>query len=316
MVDDKDGKSVTWKCWMTRSKGYRRSMAFFVERRGVDGGIDREAEPQPQPEPADDGRLGAIFALRSALTGKYLVTSTGMMDRWCLQAKGSKPEDAAVFQVIPLPDDGFREACKHAAEYLCSLRLLGEKRLLGERRFLRLKQDGHVVMSSVSDADNDIRHDRMAIALEHLLPRASYELTVQEDCLGIVMSRDLPMKVLGIKSKSRGSSGLAEPNFAEGTGRVHVGDSLTSVNGQGISSIASTDIIQTLTCTRPVVLGFTVPRDVRNTGVNPSPAVDVPVKEKRTSYFSGFRRRTTHQSDKVMGMSAQLRGQSDAIIEL
>jgi len=76
MVDDKDGKSVTWKCWMTRSKGYRRSMAFFVERRGVDGGIDREAEPQPQPEPADDGRLGAIFALRSALTGKYLVTST------------------------------------------------------------------------------------------------------------------------------------------------------------------------------------------------------------------------------------------------
>lgn len=254
---------------MAKSRGYRRLMAFHVERRNLAGAGDGH------PDLGDDNSIGAAFALRSALTGKFVTWGSGAFHSHNLRVTGGRPEEAAVFTCIPLLEGG-SDDMGMAAEYLCSMRLLNEK------RFLRLRTDGHVAMVSVSDPDVHIRHDKMAVAMEKLLPRASYEIIFDEDQIGITLSKDLPLRVCGLTA-------TAEPSCAERTGRVHVGDLLTSVNGQDIAHIPLGDVLPMIHCGKAVTLGFTVARDLSSVvGLVPAPREKEPAPREKKSLMSSF----------------------------
>jgi len=275
LLDEKDEKRLTWRSWMTRSRGYRRSMAFHVERRSL-GGVAGHSEA------GDDNSIGAAFTLRSAATGRFVTYSAGVLRTTnFLKAEAFRPEEAAVFTCIPLMEGGSDEAGL-AAEYLCSIRLLSEK------RFMRLRTDGHVAMVSVSDSDNFIRHDKMAVAIEKLLPRASYEIVVDDDQIGITLSKDLPLRVCGLTT-------MSEASCAERSGRVHVGDLLTNVNGQDIAQIPWGDVVPMVTCKKPVTLGFTVARDLSSfVGIVSVPREKEPAPREKTrgNLFSRFAAKT------------------------
>jgi len=264
MVDGK-GKGLVWKQWMRSSPGYLRSMAFVIERRleQRSGGGPRFgrgsllAEPEEKSfGPGDEGCLGMAFALRSALTSKYVVVG-GLLDWYRMQVSGDKPEDAAVFTFVPMPDSGAASpACPGEAgavvEYCFALRLLSE------RKMLSLRPDGSVSMVSISDSDSDIVTETMAAGIEYLRPCTSYEITVQEKQIGIAVTKDLPLRVAGFTST--GPAGpAAEPGPAELTGRVRVGDIVSAVNGQDVEDLPRADVLALIAQRRPVTLGFPVP---------------------------------------------------------
>jgi hypothetical protein len=105
----------------------------------------------------------------------------------------------------------------------------------------------------------------IAATVEYLLPRESYKLKVETENLGISVSQDMH-----VASLSR------EPGLlAERSGRVHVGDRITSVNDQDIVGISAPDAVPMINCKRPTILGFSVaPPDMaarlHNTGMTPS----------------------------------------------
>jgi len=126
----------------------------------------------------------------------------------------------------------------------------------------------------------------MAVAIEKLLPRASYEITVDvnDDQIGITLSKDLPLRVCSLAV-------MAEPSCAERTGRVHVGDLLTTVNSQDIAHIPCGDVVQMITCKKPVTLGFTVARDLSGVvGQLPAPRDKEPVPREKRHIFSRFQK--------------------------
>eukprot|EP00746_Dinoflagellata_sp_MGD_P150905 gnl/MRDRNA2_/MRDRNA2_82663_c0_seq1.p1 gnl/MRDRNA2_/MRDRNA2_82663_c0~~gnl/MRDRNA2_/MRDRNA2_82663_c0_seq1.p1 ORF type:complete len:1276 (-),score=281.97 gnl/MRDRNA2_/MRDRNA2_82663_c0_seq1:67-3462(-) len=258
MVDD-SGKSLIWKQWMwsgdpnrpAELNGYRRSQAFFIERRAVVG----------QGATADedligghhDGSLGLAFALRSAITNKYVIAG-GLLDRYCMRVTGSKAEDASVFMFVPLldgaPPDEAQGADKSAAAYVFALRLLNENKMLS------IRKDGYVSVSAVTDTDKDIVPETMAASIEHLRPVEYYEVTIEEEQIGITVAKDLPLRVVGFKPVTQAGR-PPMPGPAERTGRVHVGDHIVTVNGQDITGVPRSDALVMIACKRPVVLGFT-----------------------------------------------------------
>merc|ERR1711933_560307 len=81
--------------------------------------------------------------------------------------------------------------------------------------------------------------------------------TVDEDNIGIMLSKELPLRVCSIRS----SVPSVEPSCAERTGRVHIGDLLTSVDGHDITHIPWGEVLPMVNRKKPVTLGFTVPHD-------------------------------------------------------
>merc|ERR1712187_377927 len=99
----------------------------------------------------------------------------------------------------------------------------------------------------------------------------TYELTVEEDHIGLVLEKELPLRVAEFKPV-RTSTGQSQPGPAERTGRVHIGDVITRVNGQDISGIPLSDVVPMIGCRRPVTLGFEVVRDQSSLANGQSPA--------------------------------------------
>merc|ERR1711933_183909 len=94
----------------------------------------------------------------------------------------------------------------------------------------------------------------------YLLPRDSYNIKVEEAQLGVTVSRDLPLRVLGLRFAPK-DGGREGPRIAERTGRVHLGDLITSVNNQDIRGIPANDIAVMISCRRPAEVGFSVAQD-------------------------------------------------------
>lgn len=194
-----------------------------------------------------DGSLGPTFCLRSAHTGKYVKVGKPT-DKNAVTLRGNSPEEASVFTFVPAsytnepaPFDDYWGAIK----------------LAQDNRVMRLGRDASITMSAITDVDDVARAGAVA-NIEYLLPRDSYTIKVDDAQLGITMSRDLRVVSLRPTSKdsSRGSTGCAERS-----GRVHVGDLVTSVNEQDIRGIDFSDVMLMFTCRPLAAVGFQVLQD-------------------------------------------------------
>lgn len=233
-------QSLTWMPCMNKADGYRRSMAFYIER--------------PTDIGSADNSLGNTFTLRSALTLRY-VSLSRTMQGLRLRASGTKPEEAAVFTYEPLAATsmsegvGLADEVGSAVEHLCFIQLNHDKKLL------RLSTDGHVVMQAVQDSDMTIRNTRITASFEQLLTRGCYEIEVEQQHIGITLSKETPLKVVSLVdwplNRANGPPAVT-------SGRVHAGDILSSISGQDVRGIPCNDVLDMIACKRPVTLGFTV----------------------------------------------------------
>jgi len=304
LMVDEGNRNLAWRRWMTSAaQGYMRSMAFFLERRG-DVGVD--ASPGVA---RDDCSLGLAFTLRSALTGRY-VQPGGMLDRNSMKVAGNKIEEATVFTIAPLPpgvlNSGSSQEDSNTEEYLCALRVVGENKML------RLRSDGTVCVSVVTHLDADVRYDRMAASIEYLPPRDSYTITMNEAPIGISISKEQPPRVVGFRQGPRGPGGAFAPGPAERTGRVHVGDHVTSVNGQDVSGIVGGDIAAMVLSKVPVSLGFAVAGG-DSAGVETNANATARDSIRRRSLFTTFSKKSTVKSSAAKG---QPRPKSEDIVDI
>jgi len=167
-----------------------------------------------------------------------------------------KPDEAAVFTFKPLTETsmqggvGLADEVGTVAEHLCAIRLINDNKVL------RLSTDGHVTMQAVQESDVNIRNTRITASIEQLLVRGKYEIEVEQQQIGIILSKDTPLRVVGL---SHCPVNRANAPPALGSGRVHVGDILSSVSGQDVSGIPCADVLMMISCKRPVTIGFTVP---------------------------------------------------------
>mmetsp|Transcript_7430 Transcript_7430/g.21124 ORF Transcript_7430/g.21124 Transcript_7430/m.21124 type:complete len:235 (-) Transcript_7430:16-720(-) len=228
-------------------------MAFIVERRA-----ERQSGSQrmPSDQVPDDGSLGIVFALRSVQSGRYVVEG-GMLDWYCMQATGERPEDAAVFTLVPLmpskasPQISTPEMAR-ASAHMFALRLSGQDKLLS------IQKNGYVKMTAVADLDSGIDNETMAMSFECLQPVDSYEIVFHSKQIGIKVGQEVPLHVSGFTAM-QSASGLPEVGPAENSGRVHIGDVIKSVNGQDIDGISRSDALTMIASTRrPVTLVFKV----------------------------------------------------------
>ncbi|CAE8602561.1 unnamed protein product [Polarella glacialis] len=265
MVDEASkNQSLMWMPCMTRAHGYRRSMAFFIERPASTGSVDNS--------------LGKAFTLRSILTGKYVTGGRSLPGQgYRLRVNGVRPEEAAIFNCVPLPSGAAQpptspaHGCGElgsAADHLCVLRLQNDNKVL------RLSSDGHVLMQTISESDINIRNTRITASIEYLLPRTFYEIEVEERQTGLTLSCESPLRVVDMKPWPLDRCGPTTLT----TGRVHLGDTITSVSGQDVRGIGWRDVLDMIACKRPVGLGFTVP--MGSEVPPPGPVVALPVAEE------------------------------------
>merc|ERR1719231_2211941 len=88
--------------------------------------------------------------------------------------------------------------------------------------------------------------------MECLVPLTYYELTFREPQLGLIVSRDMPLRVLGFKPVKFG------PGTAERSGRVHKGDIISVADGRDLRQMSRADAVDTIASKRPIVIGFSV----------------------------------------------------------
>eukprot|EP00929_Paragymnodinium_shiwhaense_P025618 TRINITY_DN15447_c0_g1_i1.p1 TRINITY_DN15447_c0_g1~~TRINITY_DN15447_c0_g1_i1.p1 ORF type:complete len:1423 (-),score=349.76 TRINITY_DN15447_c0_g1_i1:57-4325(-) len=300
LMVDETSKNVVWASWLDvpvdSGRGYRRCMSFFIERvPGAENKTDKMAL---------DGTVGDAFTLRSGLTGKYIQIG-GMLDRSTVRCTGMRPEDAAAFTFVELFDGAAPEVSAQvdgagsAVDYLVALKMHKEHKVL------RLRSEGQVCVAAVS-TPNDLKSDRTAASFEYLLPRASYEIPVKQEQIGISLSRDLPLRVLAFRPVALEPNGASGPGPAERSGRVRLGDHVTTVNGQDIGGIPCSDVLSMIACRRPVTIGFSVAQDSTFGVGSTSPPQK---REKRKSLFS-FGKRSSVALDTAMSAAAQLLDQA------
>lgn len=248
---DESNRSLVWTSWMSHSTGYLRSMAFFIERRAEKGHEEEEAAEAEDigiGDPWLGKSIGLAFALRAVLTGQY-VCSGGLLAGYCMQVTGDRPEDAAVFTFVP--QEGSQRSGS-VESHLFALRMLKENKVLS------LRKDGYVTLTAVADADNGAVDGSMAAAVECLLPCTSYEIMVSEKQIGIVVSKELPLRVIDFRSSENSELGDYEPGPAERTGRVHLGDIVAYANGLALEGVPRQEALAAIADARPVTLGFQV----------------------------------------------------------
>eukprot|EP00403_Amphidinium_massartii_P028590 CAMPEP_0178393170 /NCGR_PEP_ID=MMETSP0689_2-20121128/12050_1 /TAXON_ID=160604 /ORGANISM="Amphidinium massartii, Strain CS-259" /LENGTH=1441 /DNA_ID=CAMNT_0020013755 /DNA_START=60 /DNA_END=4385 /DNA_ORIENTATION=- len=296
-VDDRT-MQLMWRPWMNLNHGYRTAMSFMMESR------ISELRPEGDTGSANaDGRgdhsIGSTFVLRSSLTGKY-VDRAGMLKNF-MYAKANKPDEALTFTFIPLENTDLSPGMSSTKK---GLRRLGTAqgyavalKVAGEKAFFSFSKDGSVSTTQVENVDNDLRFEKMAMTLEQLLPRATYEIEVEEKEIGILTSKDLPLRVLGFNAVAvQGQSGKG-PGFAERTGRVHIGDVISTLNGEDVSGLSVQELLQRLTGARPITVGFTVPKDA-------GAPVRCETRRIDSKSFFGFKGKT---QDSLVSAAAQLR---------
>jgi len=214
LLVDLHGKSLVWQAWMCNHGGYRSSMGFIVERC-----IEQKPKPKrfsllgssPKDERAcQEGNIGEAFVLRSSWTKKY-VKIGGLLDWYALQVSGRSADDAAVFTHRPLSCGGH-----NTESYSFALKLHGKD------KYLSLQPDGSVSVDKVSDDSVGNNHSLIA-GFECLLPATSYDIVIYEQQIGLTVSKDLPLRVVGFKNVVHVSGRPPEAGPAEASGRVRVG---------------------------------------------------------------------------------------------
>eukprot|EP00928_Gymnodinium_smaydae_P073618 TRINITY_DN5679_c0_g1_i1.p1 TRINITY_DN5679_c0_g1~~TRINITY_DN5679_c0_g1_i1.p1 ORF type:complete len:1355 (-),score=315.87 TRINITY_DN5679_c0_g1_i1:87-4151(-) len=248
-------KHLTWRPWMQSpvGHGYPRSMAFELEPRALLAGQRPSAGFSISEDPVPEGCLGHTFALRSVCSGQY-VCGGGLLTGYCMQVSAERPEDASIFSLVPRRGDGGQPARRGSVEsHFFALQLPKENKLLS------LRGDGYVSMTAVTDGESGIVDGSMMTCIECLLPCTSYEITVFEKQIGLIVGKELPLRVVGFRaSVAEGGAKEGEPGPAERTGRVHIGDMITHVNGRSLDGVPRAEALAAIAERRPVTLGFAV----------------------------------------------------------
>ena len=247
---DIHGKSLMWQPWMNNHAGYRNAMGFIVERcteqdqkkpkRSSIWGSPSKDTPQHR-SPDESASIGESFVLRSSWTTKY-VKMGGLLDWYCLQVSGKSADDAAVFTCRPVGD--------HSESYSFALKLFGKD------KYLSLQHDGAVAMEKVNDLEAASNKQNFIAGFECLLPATSYDIMIYEQQVGLVVSKDLPLRVVGFKNVIQGPGRPLEAGPAEASGRVRVGDVITNVNGQEVTRSQREEVLNLINAERPVTLRF------------------------------------------------------------
>jgi hypothetical protein len=145
--------------------------------------------------PSGDGDAeGVDFVLESH--DKRFVKAMGLFSNWCL-GLADKLSDATTLRLAAL---SLGSAGHQESKFLFSL--------VDVRRgaALNLRSDGYVDTLK----DKAAGGVRTLFGVEYLRPRNFYEMTVQEHQLGLVVSKDMPLRVLGFNSvRSTTSADLA-----------------------------------------------------------------------------------------------------------
>eukprot|EP00933_Yihiella_yeosuensis_P081611 TRINITY_DN95266_c0_g1_i1.p1 TRINITY_DN95266_c0_g1~~TRINITY_DN95266_c0_g1_i1.p1 ORF type:complete len:653 (-),score=126.86 TRINITY_DN95266_c0_g1_i1:262-2220(-) len=247
LLVDMHGKHLVWKGWMHQQRGYRRSMTFIAERPKPQKTTNwlGSAEEDKSASEAENTFVGETFVLRSALTQNYVKVG-GLLDWYRLLVTGQDPSDAAIFSA----QGPFPGISGDGATFFFGLKLAGQNKIMC------LRDDGSIAMDAISPADQGKKKSTIAAAVECLLPATSYDILVQEQHIGLTVSKDLPLRVVGFKDVVNEATKMPEPGPAERTGRVQIGDVITTVNGQDISALPRRDAIDLINARRPLQLGF------------------------------------------------------------
>ncbi|CAJ1395531.1 unnamed protein product [Effrenium voratum] len=249
---DIHGKSLMWQAWMHNHAGYRNCMGFIVERcseqdqkqKAKRSSIWGSSPKDASHRACHDGQsIGDAFVLRSSWTRKY-VKMGGLLDWYCLQVSGKSADDAAVFTYKPL----YCGESSQAESYSFALKLHGKD------KYLCLQSDGAVAMEKVGDVDSASNKPNLIAGLECLLPATSYDIVIYDQQIGLTVSKDLPLRVVGFKNVQ--NSGPPEAGPAEASGRVRLGDVITNVNGQDVTRSQREDVLHLINADRPVTLRF------------------------------------------------------------
>ena len=253
---DIHGKSLMWQAWMGNHTGYRNSMGFIVERcaeqdqkqktkrSSIWGGPSSSPkDTTPRPGSSTGDCIGETFVLRSSWTTKY-VKMGGLLDWYCLQVSGKSVDDAAVFTCKPV--------YAGAESYSFALKLHGKD------KYLCLQNDGSVAMDKVSDVETSPNKQNIIAGFECLLPATSYDIVIYEQQIGLTVSKDLPLRVVGFKNVQGAPNGGRphEVGPAEASGRVRVGDVITNVNGKDVTRSQREEVLNLINAERPVTLRF------------------------------------------------------------
>ncbi|CAK8988748.1 unnamed protein product [Durusdinium trenchii] len=248
---DIHGKSLMWQSWMNNHSGYRNAMGFIVERcaeqdlkkakrSSIWGSPAKDAKDTPHRSSSESSSIGEAFVLRSSWTTKYVKVG-GLLDWYCLQVSGKSADDAAVFTC--------RSVGSESESYSFALKLFGKD------KYLCLQNDGSVAMEKVADIESAPNKQNFIAGFECLLPATSYDIVIYEHHVGLTVSKDLPLRVVGFKNvQNPGRPQEAGP--AESSGRVRMGDVITHVNGVDVTRVQREDVLTLISIERPVTLRF------------------------------------------------------------
>ena len=113
-------------------------------------------------------------------------------------------------------------------------------------------------MEKVSDVETSPNKQNIIAGFECLLPATSYDIVIYEQQIGLTVSKDLPLRVVGFKNVQGAPNGGRphEAGPAEASGRVRVGDVITNVNGKDVTRSQREEVLNLINAERPVTLRF------------------------------------------------------------
>lgn len=147
---------------------------------------------------------------------------------------------------------------KRRPEDKCTGDLVFKLQVVGSKKWVNMRADGYVdVVSTLNDQPG--RPNGATFALEKLRQETFYEVELHEQQLGLLVSKDLPLRVVGFTPvKPIAGRGGNHAGEAERSGRVHVNDTIAFADNADLANLSRKEIIHIIMARRPITLGFKV----------------------------------------------------------
>lgn len=155
--------------------------------------------------------------------------------------------------------------------------------VVGTKKWVNMRADGYVdVVSSIGDQTG--RPHASSFAMEKLRQEIFYEVELHEQQLGLLVSKDLPLRVVGFTPvKPMAGRGGNQAGEAERSGRVHVNDTIAFADNADLANLSRKEIIHIIMARRPITLGFKVAdHTLLNNSRVTSPKPQSPVRSRRS----------------------------------
>mmetsp|Transcript_26115 Transcript_26115/g.93175 ORF Transcript_26115/g.93175 Transcript_26115/m.93175 type:complete len:185 (-) Transcript_26115:178-732(-) len=157
-------------------------------------------------------------------------------------------------------DDG--DSPSDSMEHLRAKQLLVALRVVDGPKpghFVRVRPDGYVNVAPPAAGGNALQRslapdDKLTplLSVELLVPLHSYEITFHASQLGLIVSKTMPLRVVRFKDAGAGAP------TAELSGRIGVGDVLSTADGRDLTNCSRREAVDFITSSRPITIGFKV----------------------------------------------------------